>query len=586
MLKTSSTFYLALTRARVCSVKMYLVLCVFVTFKGSTLKSSWNKTMSTDSEIYFVSQSNAAVAIRTSSAVFSTSRSHSRLNRFSRMHLVGELLQRTSLVLLLITLVGDVEVNPGFRRLVDIKSTRGLKIAHLNVRSLRNKVDLLRLEQFDNIAIDVLTLSETWLDSNIQDSEICLPGFTLVRRDREGSKSGGGVAIYVRDGLPFRVRNDIDNGENECLWIELIIERIILEAMNVDFLLKHAYGCNLNMQILHNFMRSLDLSQIITEPTRITEQSKSLIDVILVNNQHRIVDSGVVPLSISDHSLIYCIVKAGVPKATPRTIEYRSYRRFDENAFIQDLNNVPWHIVDDESNVNDAVLTWNRLFTEVADSHAPLKKRRVKGATAPWMNNKIAEAMRDRNYHLRKAQKTNSTYHWRMYRKLRNFVNREIKSSKSNHYCNLIEEGKGDSSMIWKAVNEASSRNVSSSIPQCIISSGVQYTDPKSIATTLNDYFASVGRLLAEKFSQSHNYVNPVKLKVTEPATDSFELRPVSHSFVLKQICALKRNKAIGLDRISARLLKCASRTITPSITKLLNLSIATNEFPNIWKCA
>ena len=59
------------------------------------------------------------------------------------------------------------------------------------------------------------------LDSNIQDSETCLPGFTLVRRDREGSKSGGDVAIYVKDGLPFRVRNDIDTGENECLWIEL-----------------------------------------------------------------------------------------------------------------------------------------------------------------------------------------------------------------------------------------------------------------------------------------------------------------------------------------------------------------------------
>lgn len=228
------------------------------------------------------------------------------------------------------------------------------------------------------------------------------------------------------------------------------------------------------------------------------------------------------PLSISDHSLIYCIVKAGVPKATPRTIEYRSYRGFDENSFIQDLNNVPWHIVDDENNVNDAVLTWNKLFTEVLDSRAPLKKRRVKGTTAPWMNNKIAEAMRDRNYHLRKAQKSNSTYHWGMYRKLRNFVNREIKSSKSNYYCNLIEEGKGDSSLVWKAVNEASSRNVSSSIPQCIISSGVQYTDPKSIATALNEYFASVGRLLAEKFSQSLNYVNPVKLNVTEPATDFF----------------------------------------------------------------
>ena len=207
--------------------------------------------------------------------------------------------------------------------------------------------------------------------------------------------------------------------------------------------------------------------------------------------------------------------KSWCPKGHIEDIEYRSFKGFDENAFIQNLKNVPWHIVDDESNVSDAVLTWNKLFTEVVDSHAPLKKRRVKGTTAPWMNNKIAEAMRDRNYHLRKAQKSNSTYHWGMYRKLRNFVNREIKSSKSNYYCNLIEESKGDSSMVWKAVIEASSRK------------------------SLNDYFAYVGRLLAEKFSQSFNCVNPAKLNVTEPATVTFELRTVSHSFVLQQICAL-----------------------------------------------
>ena len=75
--------------------------------------------------------------------------------------MVGELLQRKSLALILTTLAGDVELNPGFRRLVDVKNTPGLKVAHLNVRSLRDKVDLLRLEQFDNIAIDVPTLSGT-----------------------------------------------------------------------------------------------------------------------------------------------------------------------------------------------------------------------------------------------------------------------------------------------------------------------------------------------------------------------------------------------------------------------------------------
>ena len=62
------------------------------------------------------------------------------------------------MALILISLAGDVELNPGFRRLADVKNTRSLKIAHLNVQSLWNKIDLLRLEQFDNKTIDVLTL--------------------------------------------------------------------------------------------------------------------------------------------------------------------------------------------------------------------------------------------------------------------------------------------------------------------------------------------------------------------------------------------------------------------------------------------
>ena len=185
---------------------------LFRHFQRFTHKSSWNKTFGIDSDIYFVSQSNTVLAIWTSSARLSTSQSHPRVNWFSRMYLVGELLQRTSLALIFITLAGDVELNPDFCHLVDVKNTPGLKVAHLNGWSLRNKVDLLWLEQFDNIAIDVLTLSETWLDSNIQESEICLPGFTLVRR---------------RDGLPFRVRNDLDTGENAsaCLY----------HAPNADF---------------------------------------------------------------------------------------------------------------------------------------------------------------------------------------------------------------------------------------------------------------------------------------------------------------------------------------------------------------
>ena len=74
----------------------------------------------------------------------------------------------------------------------------------------------------DNRTIDILTLSETWLDDSFEDSHVTIPGYTCIRLDRSGAKEGyGGVAIYVKEGLSFRVRNDLHSAINECLWIEL-----------------------------------------------------------------------------------------------------------------------------------------------------------------------------------------------------------------------------------------------------------------------------------------------------------------------------------------------------------------------------
>ena len=52
--------------------------------------------------------------------------------------------------------------------------------------------------------------------------------------------------------------------------------------------------------------------------------------------------------------------------------EYRSHKNFEPNLFNEDLENVPWHIVENEDNIGNALLTWNKLFSEVADDHAPV----------------------------------------------------------------------------------------------------------------------------------------------------------------------------------------------------------------------
>ena len=438
----------------------------------------------------------------------------------------------------------------------------------------------------------------------------------MSEKTREDGAKGGGNIAYIRDGLPFRIRHDLNNDNNECLWFEIVRQKckpiLICSVYKVpdadlesfissleDTLLKLDYSnsdlvligdfnvdfspCkgkqNPAKQKLLNFTRSLELSQLVKEPTRVTDTSQTTIDLIFVNNEHHFADDGVIPMAISDHYLAYCLLKVGMPKGTPRTIEYRSYKNYNRDAFLNDLNDVLWHLVDNEDNINDAVLTWNKLFSEVADNHAPIKRRRVNGINSAWMTSK----MRDRAYHHRKAWKSGSAYHWHMFRKLRNFVNKEIKASKSKYYTNLIEESKGNASKIWNAVNEASYRKSQSAAPSCIISNEVQHTEPKAIAAALNEHFATIGQTLADRLS---SFVTKVTPQRQSNETTSFHILPVDELSVAIQLKSLKTNKATGLDKISARLLKDAADEITPSITLLLNRSTSSHTFPSIWKCA
>ena len=86
----------------------------------------------------------------------------------------------------------------------DVRMLRGFKIAHLNVNRLVNKLDHVKEFVYKH-SFDILTLSETWLVPNIMDNEIMVPGYSLVRKDRHSlTKScGGGVIIFVRDGIPL-----------------------------------------------------------------------------------------------------------------------------------------------------------------------------------------------------------------------------------------------------------------------------------------------------------------------------------------------------------------------------------------------
>ena len=79
-------------------------------------------------------------------------------------------------------------------------------------------LDELRL-RMQSQTVDILALSETHLDSTFTDSAVSIEGYTLVRRDR--CRSGGGVAMYIRNIIDYKIRSDLSDPDLEFLCFEI-----------------------------------------------------------------------------------------------------------------------------------------------------------------------------------------------------------------------------------------------------------------------------------------------------------------------------------------------------------------------------
>ena len=86
---------------------------------------------------------------------------------------------------------------------------------------MRSLSFLRRITQF--IKFDIICLYETYLDSNIllDDSNLEIPGYNLVRSNHPSNKKRGGLCICCKSYLPFRI---IDiNYLNDCVRFELMV---------------------------------------------------------------------------------------------------------------------------------------------------------------------------------------------------------------------------------------------------------------------------------------------------------------------------------------------------------------------------
>lgn len=277
-------------------------------------------------------------------------------------------------------------------------------IAFLNVRSLTNHfahVKSLLLEE----KYDFLGISESWLSDSVSDDRVYVSGYRFVRSDRDSR--GGGVGLYVRDGFKFEVVNRNNQACLEQIWVRVRVQKcsyivgslyrppkskfadflnVIENTLSEIFIScdELIFGGDLNVNFLDvenkstqdliSLADTFNLLQVISDPTRVTLKTCSLLDVIFVPNSYTNFRSNTKEVShISDHLLVFCILNRQ-DVVSQKTICLRNYKRLDTNLLGDILSVTPFNDILYMRDINDKVTCLNGMILLIFDTLAPIKK--------------------------------------------------------------------------------------------------------------------------------------------------------------------------------------------------------------------
>ena len=257
-------------------------------------------------------------------------------------------------------------------------------------------------------------------------------------------------------------------------------------------------------------------------------------------------------MSCHDH-LENTTFRAGVwqapktPKADPKLIESRQFKNFDSDAFIEDIKETPFHLASLLDDPNEMWEVWKSLFLEIANKHAPIRKRKVKSKSSPWISSELRQKMRKRDFLKKQAVKQNSHQMWNDYKKARNDVNASVREARTNFFNESIKKHSGNLKETWKVINSSLGRNCKVTVINELVYEGKDFTEKQDIAEQKNNHFCSLGSKLASGIPdtafQPEDFLN---------RTDSnFYFRPVREGYIHNLITKLKPSVKAGFHMIA-----------------------------------
>jgi exonuclease III len=259
---------------------------------------------------------------------------------------------------------------------VEMANTREkrLKLGLLNVRSLKTGQDEF-MAMILKYKIDVLAINESWIrdgDGKRRLHLFVIHNYRFIHKARKG-KRGGGVGFYVRNGITTKIRHH-PQSPLEQLWIEIRLtggtlafgtayrpESVSMEdtldslSESINMMASCDYTCilgDLNVNLRHNdskqagqllsFCSQHNLDQLVQEPTRITDITETILDLIITDTANRCKNINVVHNHcLSDHATVMLDFDLKSPKYIKQIKHQRVLHDIITNLFENYLESIP-----------------------------------------------------------------------------------------------------------------------------------------------------------------------------------------------------------------------------------------------------
>ena len=420
--------------------------------------------------------------------------------------------------------------------------------------------------------LDVVAVTETWLKEG-QDWQLNIPGYKCFRRDRGGTKRGGGVAVLVKEHITAVQREDNSEGScNESLWVELrnrkgavtmlgvyyrppnspreVEERICQEILDrckknrvvvagdfnfpgIDW--KSRRAGNLNGEEFVKCVQEGALEQYVDSPTR----EGAILDLVLGNEPGQVFKVSVGEhVASSDHNSISFRIAMEKDEWRPKG-KVLDWGKANFSGIRQKLAAVDWERLFEDKSTSGMWESFREQLVGMQDRHVPVKKKDRKGRIRePWITREIEGLVKMKREAYVRSRQLKTEGALEKYKESRKELKQGIRRAKRSHEMTLADRIKENPKAFYSYVRNK--RVVREKVGPLRDKSGELCLEPKEVGEILNEYFASV-------FTKERDVLTG---SVSEVSVDPLEKISITREEVLGLLGNIKTDKSPGPDGI------------------------------------